>query len=140
MSNEVSDNVTLLDDNAWATLEEALDNPAKPSEGLKSLMDENSAEVFHETLKKAIEDANKYETIDDLPAQVKKALPEAAQKMFLAVLIKATKSDDDEGEGDNFAMAWGAVKKHYHKDENGKWVKIADEEVASESSPLFFIR
>lgn len=78
----------------------------------------------------------KYKSIEDLPEKIRKALPEAAQKIFLAVFAKAENGDTDPGQGDSFAIAWGAVKKSYEKNEKGEWVK--KKESASESAPIFF--
>jgi cation transport regulator ChaB len=62
-----------------------------------------------------------YETIADLPAAVKQALPKAAQQIFLAAFNAASKEYDDEKKA--FQTAWAAVKQKYEQDKDGNWTK-----------------
>jgi len=62
-----------------------------------------------------------YENIDELPESIRKALPVAAQLIFLKAFNSAIKSGHKEE--DAFQIAWSAVKKIYFKDDDGKWIK-----------------
>jgi cation transport regulator len=58
----------------------------------------------------------------DLPESVRDTLPDHAQ----AIYKEAFNSSYEEYGHDEVRahrVAWGAVKKSYHKDEHGKWVK-----------------
>lgn len=71
-----------------------------------------------------------YSTLSDLPSEVREALPEHAQEIFLAAYNSAWEQykDPEDREGDDtreevsFAVAWSAVKNVYEK-ESGEWVK-----------------
>ena len=61
-----------------------------------------------------------YKSIADLPGSVKDALPQHAQEIFLKA-FNAT-WDKYHQEERAFAVAWGAVKRTYSKDEKtGRW-------------------
>ncbi len=60
-----------------------------------------------------------YKSIDELPDSVKDNLPKSAQQIWKNAYNHA----DSEGIENPSRYAWGAVKKAYKKDENGKWVK-----------------
>lgn len=62
-----------------------------------------------------------YQTIDELPESVKKALPVGAQLIFLRAFNSAIKQGHKEE--DAFKIAWGAVERVYEKNSDGKWVK-----------------
>ncbi|MCX8583341.1 MULTISPECIES: ChaB family protein [unclassified Gilliamella] len=71
-----------------------------------------------------------YQTRDDLPESVRHVLPVHAQDIFKEAFNSAIKEyQDPKKRRDNsspeqvaFRVAWSAVEKLYHKDENGKWV------------------
>jgi cation transport regulator len=62
-----------------------------------------------------------YKKIEDLPEAVKKPLPKHAQEIFLKVFNNSFKKYDSEESA--FKVAWGAVKKVYSNNSEGKWVK-----------------
>jgi len=63
-----------------------------------------------------------YNSLSDLNDSVKKALPVAAQKIFMHAFNSSYNSDKDEKKA--FRVAWGAVKNAgYHKNASGKWSK-----------------
>lgn len=59
-----------------------------------------------------------YDTLADLPEDVKNALPEEAQKMWL----EAYNSADEGGQQNPAAIAWAAVKQSYEQDMDGNWI------------------
>lgn len=71
-----------------------------------------------------------YNTIDDLPKQVKGNLPKHALEIYLAAFNNAWDQykDPDDRQGDDtreevaHKVAWSAVKNKYTKNENGDWV------------------
>ena len=71
-----------------------------------------------------------YSTLSDLPLDVREALPEHGQEIFLAAYNSAWEQyknpEDREGsdtrEEVSFAVAWSAVKNVYKK-KSGEWVK-----------------
>ena len=71
-----------------------------------------------------------YSTLSDLPSEVREALPEHGQEIFLAAYNSAWEQyknpEDREGsdtrEEVSFAVAWSAVKNVYEK-KSGEWVK-----------------
>ena len=71
-----------------------------------------------------------YSNLSDLPSEVRKALPEHAQEIFLAAYNSAweqykdpeDRESDDTREEVSFAVAWSAVKNVYEK-KSGEWVK-----------------
>ena len=58
-----------------------------------------------------------YRTIDDLPDSVRGHLPEHAQEIFVAAFNNAWREhgDDPDIEAIAHRIAWGAVKRRYHK-------------------------
>jgi len=73
-----------------------------------------------------------YATISELPEAVK-ALPEEAQKIFLAVVNSALKQYEGNEEK-AFATAWAAVKKKWEKNSEGKWVARSDASTQADMS------
>jgi cation transport regulator len=63
-----------------------------------------------------------YQKRTELPDNVKDNLPEHAQDIYKEAFNSAW---DDYGHDEERAhrIAWGAVKKSYHKNESGEWVK-----------------
>ncbi len=69
-----------------------------------------------------------YANRTELPDSVKHVLPEHAQDIFKDTFNSAW---DEYGHDEqrSFAVAWGAVKKSYHKNEKtGKWEKGASDD------------
>jgi cation transport regulator len=62
-----------------------------------------------------------YQNDNDLPENVKNNLPEHAQHIYREAFNNAIEEYDSEGTA--HAVAWSAVEKKYHKDENGEWVE-----------------
>ncbi|WP_239349993.1 ChaB family protein [Snodgrassella communis] len=70
-----------------------------------------------------------YQNRTDLPATVQRALPEHAQDIFKEAFNHAIEEyqdpqkrrDNSDTETIAFKVAWAAVEKVYHKDNNGKW-------------------
>ncbi|NJL81831.1 MAG: cation transport regulator ChaB [Chloroflexaceae bacterium] len=60
-----------------------------------------------------------FQSIDNLPSDVKEQLPIGAQQVFLAAFNSAT----SDGLSENKAMqvAWSSVKNLYKPDANGEW-------------------
>ena len=74
-----------------------------------------------------------YMTVKDLPEPVRNVLPEHAQHIYLEAFNNAWEQYKDPEkrklggtrEETAHAVAWGAVKKEYRKDEaSGRWVRI----------------
>lgn len=68
-----------------------------------------------------------YDSVTDLPETIKSILPTKAQEIFMAAFNSAydsTCDDRQDKEQCANAIAWGAVKRSYEKDENGEWVEI----------------
>ena len=68
-----------------------------------------------------------YKSRSDLPDGVKNHLPAHAQDIYK----EAFNSAWDEYHHDEpraHRVAWGAVEKSYHKDDDGKWVKGASDD------------
>ncbi len=71
-----------------------------------------------------------YDHISDLPQSVTKALPDHAQKIYLAAFNNAwdTYKDPEDRQGDDsretvaHKVAWSAVKQKYEKD-GDQWVR-----------------
>jgi cation transport regulator len=65
-----------------------------------------------------------YERKTDLPESVRDNLPSHAQDIYKEAYNSAW---DQYGHDEDRAhrVAWGAVKKDYHKNDDGKWVKGA---------------
>lgn len=68
-----------------------------------------------------------YKNRAELPAGVKDNLPGHAQDIYKESFNSAW---DEYGHDEERAhrVAWGAVKKSYHKNDDGKWVKGASTE------------
>lgn len=72
-----------------------------------------------------------YGKISELPEQVKNALPEHGLEIYRAAYNNAwdeyKKPADRQGEDSReetaHKVAWSAVKKVYHKNDSGTWVK-----------------
>lgn len=72
-----------------------------------------------------------YDSIEELPENVRKPLPEDAQKIFKEAFNNAWDQYEDPADrkGDvsretvAIKVAWSAVKNRYRKDQNGNWVK-----------------
>ncbi|HVZ06886.1 ChaB family protein [Rhodopila sp.] len=64
-----------------------------------------------------------YRSVEDLPDPVRLHLPRHAQDIYLAAFNNAWRqhADDPDGEAIVHRIAWGAVKRHYHK-EGPVWV------------------
>ena len=68
-----------------------------------------------------------YERITSLPDSVKDNLPKHAQEIYK----EAFNSAHDQYDGDEercHRVAWAAVKKKYHKNDKGNWVKGASDD------------
>ncbi|MGN6484351.1 MAG: ChaB family protein [Thermomicrobiales bacterium] len=63
----------------------------------------------------------------DLPDSVRDNLPDHAQDIYKEAFNSAWdeyKHDEERAH----RVAWGAVKKQYHKNDDGKWVKGASDD------------
>lgn len=65
-----------------------------------------------------------YDSISELPDNVRDHLPEHAQEIFLEAFNNAWDqyTDRDDREETAFKVAWSAVKQKYRK-ADGKWVR-----------------
>ncbi len=63
-----------------------------------------------------------YRKITNLPPSIQHVLPKRAQTLFLKAFNSAFHQYKGD-EGRTFRIAWGAVKKSYRKNAQGKWVK-----------------
>jgi cation transport regulator len=63
-----------------------------------------------------------YDTRSDLPDGVRDNLPAHAQDIYKEAFNSAW-DEYDHDEGRAHRVAWGAVKKSYHKNDDGTWVK-----------------
>lgn len=68
-------------------------------------------------------DPDKIDGPDDLPKDIKDALPDGAEKMFYAALVAAKEAEPDKQEGVWYALAWDAVNNEYEKTDDGDWEK-----------------
>lgn len=68
-----------------------------------------------------------YERKTDLPESVQDSLPSHAQAIYKEAYNSAW---DQYGHDEDRAhrVAWGAVKKEYHKNDEGAWVEGASED------------
>ncbi len=72
-----------------------------------------------------------YKSISDLPDSVRDNLPKHAQEIYQEAYNSAwdeyadpaDRRGDDSREEVSHQVAWAAVKKSYHKNEDGSWVK-----------------
>lgn len=63
-----------------------------------------------------------YDTRSELPDGVRDNLPAHAQDIYKEAFNSAWDEYDHDEERAH-RVAWGAVKKSYHKDDDGTWVK-----------------
>ena len=65
-----------------------------------------------------------YERLQDLPERVRDNLPKHAQEIYKEAYNSAW---DQYGHEEDRAhrVAWGAVEKKYHQNDEGKWVRGA---------------
>lgn len=63
-----------------------------------------------------------YRTIEELPESVREHLPEHAQEIYRAAFNSAWEEYGHD-EARAHRIAWGAVKREYHKDQKGQWVR-----------------
>ncbi len=71
-----------------------------------------------------------YKSKEELPDNVKNNLPEHAQEIYLAAFNSAWEQYDKQEERYEgrsreetaHAVAWAAVEKKYHKNQQGKWM------------------
>jgi cation transport regulator len=63
----------------------------------------------------------------ELPDSVQDNLPAHAQGIYKEAFNSAWEEYDHDEERAH-RIAWGAVKKSYHKNDNGKWVKNKDDD------------
>jgi len=63
-----------------------------------------------------------YDTLADLPESVREHLQKHAQEIYQAAFNSAW---EEYGHDESRAhrVAWAAVEKKYHKDDNGRWVQ-----------------
>jgi cation transport regulator len=68
-----------------------------------------------------------YDSITDLPETIQSILPTKAQEIFMAAFNSAWDSSCDERQDKEQcanAIAWGAVKRSYEKNDAGEWVEM----------------
>lgn len=68
-----------------------------------------------------------YDKRSELPDSVKDNLPDHAQDIYKEAFNSAWDEYDHDEERAH-RVAWGAVKKAYHKNEKGNWVKGASDD------------
>ncbi len=68
-----------------------------------------------------------YDSRADLPESVRNHLPAHAQDIYKEAFNSAWEQYDHD-ESRAHRVAWGAVKKQYHKNESGDWVEGASED------------
>lgn len=68
-----------------------------------------------------------YDKRSDLPDSVKDNLPDHAQDIYKEAFNSAWEEYDHDEERAH-RVAWGAVKKSYHKNDKGDWVKGASDD------------
>lgn len=68
-----------------------------------------------------------YDTRSDLPDSVKDNLPAHAQGIYKEAFNSAWEQYGHD-EPRAHRVAWGAVEKSYHKNDDGKWVKNGSDE------------
>jgi cation transport regulator len=62
-----------------------------------------------------------YDSLKDLPDEVKDNLPHHAQEIFKEAFNSASEQYKDEETA--FKVAWSAVKNDYEKNDKGDWVR-----------------
>ncbi|HVB64898.1 MAG TPA: ChaB family protein [Nitrolancea sp.] len=67
-----------------------------------------------------------YDTKSDLPESVRNALPAHAQDIYKEAYNSAW-DEYHHDEARAHRVAWGAVERSYHKNDDGKWVKGASQ-------------
>jgi cation transport regulator len=69
-----------------------------------------------------------YQSINELPNNIKTPLPEHAQEIWKEAFNSAYEDHKDEKNAEETAIkiAWSAVKNSYHKNEDGEWVEDED--------------
>ncbi|NJK49515.1 cation transport regulator ChaB [Candidatus Gracilibacteria bacterium] len=60
-----------------------------------------------------------YDTLEQLPNDVKEKLPQGAQQIFMAAFNSA--SSDGLSEQGAIQVAWNSVKNSYEEGKDGKW-------------------
>ncbi|MCU0534672.1 MAG: ChaB family protein [Hydrococcus sp. Prado102] len=60
-----------------------------------------------------------YDTLEQLPNEVKEKLPQGAQQIFMAAFNSA--SSDGLSEEGAIKVAWNSVKNSYEEGKDGKW-------------------
>jgi cation transport regulator len=65
-----------------------------------------------------------YERLSELPGSVRDNLPKHAQEIYKEAYNSAWEQYHHEEERAH-RVAWGAVERSYHKNEEGKWVRGA---------------
>jgi len=68
-----------------------------------------------------------FESRHELPDSVKDHLPENAQDIYKEAFNNAWDQYDHD-ESRSHRVAWGAVKKEYHKGDDGDWHKSASDD------------
>ncbi len=68
-----------------------------------------------------------YSKRTELPDSVKDNLPDHAQDIYKEAFNSAWDEYDHDEERAH-RVAWGAVKKSYHKNDDGRWVKGATDD------------
>lgn len=78
-----------------------------------------------------------YASPEDLPSSIRSNIPAHAQQVFLSAFNSAAKGGASEE--DAMRIAWSAVKKSYHKDEDGTWTATQEEvsDVTGKESDIF---
>jgi len=65
-----------------------------------------------------------YESIQELPEELKQRLPQGAQQIFRAAFNSA--SSDGISEDGAHQIAWNSVKSEYEEGKNGQWVSKSE--------------
>lgn len=68
-----------------------------------------------------------YDTRSELPESVQNVLPAHAQDIYKEAFNNAW-DEYNHDEERSHRVAWGAVKRSYHKNADGKWVQGATED------------
>ncbi len=68
-----------------------------------------------------------YDTRSELPESVQHVLPAHAQDIYKEAFNSAWDEYDHDEERAH-RVAWGAVKRSYHKNDDGDWVKGASDD------------
>jgi cation transport regulator len=71
------------------------------------------------TIRNRIKTIMPYESLENLPTEVKEKLPQGAQQIFMAAFNSA--SSDGMSEDAAVKVAWNSVKNSYEEGENGQW-------------------